>query len=57
VTTYGILVIVISSLHLVASSENTKVGFQLTGIYPFNRDALHDEEFMEVMLQIDLALM
>jgi len=44
-------------LHLAASPGNIKVGFQVTGIYPFNRDTLHDEEIMGVTLQIDLALL
>jgi hypothetical protein len=56
-TTYDILVIIISSLYLAASPGNFKVGFQVTGIYPFNRDILHDEEFVGVTLQIDLALL
>jgi len=56
-TTYDILVTVISSLHLAASPWNIKVGFQVTGMYPFNRDTFHDEEFMGVTLRIDLALL
>jgi len=56
-TIYDILVIVISSLHLASSSGTIKVGFQGTGICPFNRDTLHDEEFMGVTLQIVLALL
>jgi len=56
-TTHNILFIVISSLHFAASPGNIKVGFQVTGIYPFNRDTLHDEKFMGVTLLIDLALL
>ena len=33
-------------LHLAASSGNIKASFQVSGIYPFNRDNFHDEEFM-----------
>jgi hypothetical protein len=44
-------------LHLAAFHGNIKVGIQVTGIYPFNRDTLHDEEIMGVTLQIDLALL
>ena len=56
-TIYGVLVIVISSLHLAASPGTIKVGFKGTGICPINRDVSHGEEFMEVTLQIDLALL
>jgi hypothetical protein len=56
-TTYDILVNVISPLHLAASPWNIKVGFQVTGMYPFNRDTFHGEEFMGVTLQIDLSLL
>jgi len=56
-TIYDILVIVISSLHLAASPGTIKVGFQGAGICSFNRGTLHDEEFIVVTLQIDLALL
>ena len=43
---YDIPVIVNSSLHLAASTENVKAGFQVFRIYPFNRDIFRDKEFM-----------
>jgi len=44
--TYNNPVIVNSFLHLATSSGNITAGFQFSGIYPFNRDNFHDEEFM-----------
>jgi hypothetical protein len=45
-TIYDIPGIVNSSLHLAAYPGNIKAGFQLFGIYPFNRDIFRDKEFM-----------
>jgi hypothetical protein len=45
VTFYDIPGIVNSSLDL-AASPGIKAGFQVSGIYPFNRDIFHDEECM-----------
>jgi hypothetical protein len=45
-TIYDIPGIFNSSLHLAASPGNIKAGFQVSGIYLFNRDIFHDEEFM-----------
>jgi hypothetical protein len=45
-TIYNISGIVNSSLHLAASPGNIKAGFQVFGIYTFNRDIFNDEEFM-----------
>jgi hypothetical protein len=44
--TYDIPGTVNSSLHLAPSPGNIKAGFQVSGIYPFNTDTSHDEEFM-----------
>jgi hypothetical protein len=33
-------------LHLAPSRGNIKAGFQVSGIYPFNKDIYHYEEFM-----------
>ena len=45
-TIYDIPSIVNTSLHLAASPGHIKAGFQVSGIYPFNWDIFHDEEFM-----------
>lgn len=45
-TIYDIPGIVNSSLHLAVSPGNIKSGFQVSGIYPFNRDIFQDEDFM-----------
>jgi hypothetical protein len=45
-TIYDIPCIVNSSLHLTASPGHIKTGFQVSGIYPFNRDIFHDKDFM-----------
>jgi hypothetical protein len=42
-TVYDIPVIVNSFLNLAASPGNIKGSFQVSGIYPFNRDVFHDE--------------
>ena len=44
-TIYDISGIVNLSLHLATSPGNIKAGFRVSGIYPFDRDIFHDEEF------------
>jgi hypothetical protein len=51
-TIHDIPGIVNSSLHLAASPGNNNACFLVSGIYPFNRDIFHDEEFKEAYVTV-----
>lgn len=45
-TIYDIPTIVRTTLPLAATTNDIKAGFQVSGIYPFNKDSFPDSEFM-----------
>jgi hypothetical protein len=54
---YDIPCIVNLSLHLTASPGHIKAGFQVSGIYSFNRNIFYDKNFIGTYVTIDILLL